>query len=290
MERALSRFAWLERGSLLLRFSLLSLVALALIAVGQAAALEHEMTQDALRQQADEVAVVVQGVLGPRLSAMTRLAPALRPSDRAWWAGLAQDLLSADAHLVRVRVWDPASRIIYSNNPAQAGCAFPLDDDLRAALAGHQAMDISPLTQAENAGDGVARGGLLQTYIPLRIRASGRVIGAYEAYSDLVPLTHRLDTARRTIWGSVTAGFLLLYATLFAIVRGALRRLARQMREIADLGARAREADTLRAVDHLKDEFIGGVSHELRRPLASIKGYTASLLLPDAGWAPAEQR
>ncbi len=32
------------------------------------------------------------------------------------------------------------------------------------------------------------------------------------------------------------------------------------------------------------------MSHELRRPLASIKGYTASLLLPDAGWAPAEQR
>ena len=36
MGRSISRFAWLGRGSLLLRFSLLSLVALALIAVGLA--------------------------------------------------------------------------------------------------------------------------------------------------------------------------------------------------------------------------------------------------------------
>ena len=56
------------------------------------------------------------------------------------------------------------------------------------------------------------------------------------------------------------------------------------------LGAQAREVETLREVDRLKDEFVGGVSHELRRPLASIKGYTASLLLPDARWDASEQR
>jgi len=285
-----TRFAWLGRGSLLLRFSLLSMVALALIAVGLATVLEREMTQDALQQQADEVTIVVQGVFGRHVTATTRLAPAARSKARAWWAGLTQDLLSADAHLVRIKVWDLSGRIIYSNNPAQIGRAFPIDDDLRTALAGHPAMNISRLTGAENAGDPVARGALLQTYIPIRVGGSGRIIGAYEAYSDLGPLTRRLDTARRTVWGSIAVGFLLLYAALFAIVRGASRRIGRQMREIADLGARAREADTLRTVDRLKDEFIGGVSHELRRPLASIKGYTASLLLPDAGWAPAEQR
>jgi len=290
MGRALSRFAWLSRGSLLLRFSLLSMVALALIAVGLATVLEREMTQDALRQQADEVAVVVRGVFNGPLIKATRLIPARRPSERDWWGGLAQGLLAADSHLVRVKVWDPSGRIIYSNNPAQIGRAFPIDDDLGAALAGRQAMNISRLTGAENAGDPVARGPLLQTYIPIHKGGAGPIIGAYEAYCDLGPLTHRLDLARHTIWGSVATGFLLLYAALFAIVRGASRRLTRQMREIADLGVRAREADALRAVDRLKDEFIGSVSHELRRPLASIKGYTASLLLPGARWAPVEQR
>jgi hypothetical protein len=86
MKRALSRFAWRGRGSLLLRFSLLSPVALALIAVSVAAVLEHGLTHDALRQQADEVAVVMQGVFDRPLAATTRLTPpgvrARAPSER----------------------------------------------------------------------------------------------------------------------------------------------------------------------------------------------------------------
>lgn len=289
MKRLSSLFAPLGRGSLLLRFSLLSFVALALIAVVLSAVLERAMTQDALQQQADEVAVVVQeGVFGRHLTATARLRPAITPRSQAWWGSLTQDLLSADAHLVRVKVWDPTGRVIYSNNASQINRSFAIDDDLRTALSGRQAMNISALTAPENAGDRVGQKALLQTYIP--IRAGGRVIGAYEAYSDLSNLTRRLDNARKMVWGSIAIGFIVLYTSLFAIVGGASRRLIRQMREITTLGERAREADALRRVDQLKDEFIGGVSHELRRPLASIKGYTASLLLPEADWSPLEQR
>lgn len=287
MERVRSWFAWFRRGSLLLRFSLLSFLVLALIAAGLVTVLQRQMQQGALQQQASEVAVVVQGVIGPHLTAAS-LAGAAQPGQHAWWAGLAQQLLQADAHLVRIKVWDTAGRVVYSNNRAQIGQSFPINGNLHAALSGRRAMDISDLSQSENAGDRAGYSALLETYIP--IRTSAGVIGAYEAYSDLTALNLQLDETRRTIWISVAAGFVLLYASLFAIVRSASRRLLRQMREIALLGAQAREAETLRQVDRLKDEFIGGVSHELRRPLASIKGYTASLLLPDAQWAPAEQR
>ncbi len=288
MKHLSSLFAAFNRGGLLLRFSLLSFVALALIAIGLSTVLERAMTQDALRQQADEVAVVVQGVFGHRLTATSRLMPVLKPKSRAWWGVLTQNLLSADAHLVRVKVWDPTGRVIYSNNSAQINHSFAIGNDLGAALAGGQAMDVSTLSQPENVGDRVGQNALLETYVP--IRAAGRVIGAYEAYSGLSDLAHRLNATRKTIWGSIALGFIVLYTSLFAIVRGASRRLARQLREIAVLGERAREADALRRVDQLKDEFIGGVSHELRRPLASIKGYTASLLLPDADWSLVEQR
>lgn len=275
------------RGSLLLRFSLLSLVVLLFIAAGLGWVLDRQMERTALVQQADEVAVVVEGNLGHHVT-RSDLDGARQPSARTWWATLAHRLLAADRHLVRIKVWDPGGRVIYSNNPQQIGRRFPIDDELRAALSGRRAMDVSNLTESENVGDRRGHDTLLETYVP--IRASGRVIGAYEAYSDLTVLDAELGDARRTLWSSVAAGFLLLYASLFAIVRRASRRLVRQMRAIGTLEREAHEAAALRQVDRLKDEFIGGVSHELRRPLASIKGYTGSLLLPDARWEPEVQR
>src|SRR5437660_158011 len=108
-------FEWLRRGSLLLRFSLLSLVVLAFIAIGLGTVIQREMEQDALVQQADEVAVVLQGMLGRHLTAAS-LAAAPQPRQRAWWASLAQQLLLADPHLVRIKVWDTHGRVVYSNN------------------------------------------------------------------------------------------------------------------------------------------------------------------------------
>ena len=50
-----------------------------------------------------------------------------------------------------------------------------------------------------------------------------------------------------------------------------------QVERIHELEA-ARIRDSLREMELLKAELLGTVSHELRSPLASIKGYAATLL------------
>ncbi len=47
---------------------------------------------------------------------------------------------------------------------------------------------------------------------------------------------------------------------------------------------------SLKEAERLKDEFLSLVSHELRRPLTSIKGVVSGLLTEDVDWGPSERR
>ena len=53
---------------------------------------------------------------------------------------------------------------------------------------------------------------------------------------------------------------------------------------------RAREVEALQRIDQLRKDLIATVSHELRNPLASIKGYISTLLQEDVKWEPELQR
>jgi putative methionine-R-sulfoxide reductase with GAF domain len=56
-------------------------------------------------------------------------------------------------------------------------------------------------------------------------------VGAYEVYHDLTFLDAQETTMRRTVGMSVVFGFVVLYVSLFLLVRGASRRLIRQGQE-----------------------------------------------------------
>jgi signal transduction histidine kinase len=81
--------------------------------------------------------------------------------------------------------------------------------------------------------------------------------------------------------------FFLLHPPLFAVVFGALgtirRRKDRRIRQlVAELERRVDELDEanskLRELDQLKARFMANVTHELKTPLVSIRGYGEGLL------------
>lgn len=62
---------------------------------------------------------------------------------------------------------------------------------------------------------------------------------------------------------------------------GAVDRVVEIMKDVTEqqrLHEMTSQADALREADRLKAELLGTVSHELRSPLAAIKGYAATLL------------
>ena len=60
--------------------------------------------------------------------------------------------------------------------------------------------------------------------------------------------------------------------------------------ENARLVQGAGQAEALREADRLKSEFLSTVTHELRTPLASIKGFVTTLLQDDVEWDRSSQR
>jgi len=84
----------------------------------------------------------------------------------------------------------------------------------------------------------------------------------------------------------------LLHPLLFGVLFGAMgtvryRKVQRIHALVRDLEANLRETqalnEQLREADTLKDEFLGTISHELKTPLVTARGYTEMLLHGRAG-------
>jgi signal transduction histidine kinase len=106
-----------------------------------------------------------------------------------------------------------------------------------------------------------------------------------------------MGPAQKLRWIVALCGFLLL-AAIFILFRRALRQTADAERLVSErtreLDAALREADTARAalserneslleLDRFKDRMLALISHDLRSPLTSIRGYVELLLDEETG-------
>jgi GAF domain-containing protein len=106
-----------------------------------------------------------------------------------------------------------------------------VSDELKKALDGGIGKDVSTLDKAENVGERVFYKRLLEVYVPIRFAGSNEIVGAYEIYHDLSVLDPTIAATRRFVWISVGLGFLVLYGSLFTLVRNASRELVHRNEE-----------------------------------------------------------
>jgi HD-GYP domain-containing protein (c-di-GMP phosphodiesterase class II) len=244
--------------SLLTRFTVVSLFITLMIAIGLAWRLESTLERDALSAVAHNTADQATNILNKKLT-VADLEQALGGQRYEQIDTLIHNtLLSAD--IVRIKIWNRNGLLVYSDDRNILGKSFHAAEDLQEAFHGEIASDISHLRAAENIDERGIYEALFEIYVPLQPADSDSILGAYEVYYDLSKLQPRLIHIRYTVWSGVGIAFLVLYGTLFLLVRSASRELIRTNEENQALLVTERRAREL-------SEKLGRLSHALSENL-----------------------
>jgi putative nucleotidyltransferase with HDIG domain len=220
---------YFSRMSLLVRFTVASFFITLLIATGLAWRLESTLEQDALSAVAENTAHQATNILNKNLTT-SDLETALGGQRYEQIDTLIHNtLLSAD--IVRIKIWNRDGLLIYSDEQNILGKVFPIKEDLQKAFDGEITAAATNLQEQENLEERGQYEELFEIYVPLQPTDSEAILGAYEVYYDLTKLQPRLMSTRYTVWGGVGIAFMILYATLFLIVRNASRELIQKNRE-----------------------------------------------------------
>ena len=183
------------RVGLLGKFALASLVPIVLLGLVLAHVLRGEVRQRALLNAREDAALLDRALVQPQLTSrdlrVGLTAARVRALDRALQASL------AGRQIARIKVWNRDGRAVYASDHALIGHVFVPSDELREALEGKTASEISNLKKAENAGDR-RFGKLLEVYTPLRFSSASEPAGAFEVYLPYSPIAATIahDTKR----------------------------------------------------------------------------------------------
>ncbi|MGY2896238.1 sensor histidine kinase [Deinococcus sp. UYEF24] len=161
--------------------------------------------------------------------------------------------------IVSVKIWAPGGRVVYGED---AGQVFAVKEDQRRAWAGEVSSEISDLSESENASQRGRFSRLIETYAPMRIEGSERVIAVAEFYQTVGPLDHEILVAQQRSWAMVALATLLTYLILSGVVRRGSDTIARQQVRLRE------QVETLETVLAQNSELHGRVSRAAARNAA----------------------
>jgi two-component system, NarL family, sensor kinase len=215
--------------------ALVVLVAVAVVGVAASRRLAEATAVNDAAKTADLLAeAVVQPALSEKL--LTGDAAALAAMDKVVRAHV------LGRSIVRVKIWDPTGRILYSDARALIGQSFPLGADEQDVLAHPQIIaEVSDLTAPENRLER-GSGKLLEAYRPIWTPSGQPVL--FETYAQYGEVKTRTEQLWKGFAGVTLTSLLLLVVLLMPILWRLLTRLKRSQVQREALLQRAVEAST----------------------------------------------
>lgn len=277
-----------KRLSLLTRFSLLSFLIIAVIALFIAWGLQRYLEQNIMRQEAASAADQVAGLLNHNLLSADMTGLKLEPARYEEIDNLVRQHLSHD-HVVRINVWNASGQVIYSDAGETIGRIYPVTEERIAALDGQVVSGVTTLEEEEHAGEREQYGELLEVYAPIQPHDSGEIEGVYEISHDLEVVRPVIRTMRIYVFGGLGLGSLVLFGLLYTLVRNASGELIHRSNENERLyleeETRRRELSSLydiaKAMADAKPEVGATLDLVVRHAVQAVHTTFASILLQE---------
>jgi two-component system NarL family sensor kinase len=262
--------------SVLVRFALGSAAAIAVVVVGGYFALRSVATDEAKRNtrtRVQEAGALVEGSIQQGL--LTGKPAAIAAVDDVVFGRV------LSSSIVRVKIWSPDGRVLYSDDAAQIGGHFPLGADEQALLrTGGADVSVSSLTRPENRLDR-GQGKLLEAYTRIRTPAGTPLL--FEVYQRFGSVTDSARRLLRALAPTILGAIALIVLIQVPLVWSLTRRLQRGNEEREALLGSAISAsahERQRVASYLHDgpvQEIAGLAYGLA-PLAgraTARGETA---------------
>ena len=135
--------------------------------------------------------------------------------------------------VVRVKLWSPDGTITYSNDPTVIGTQHPREE-VADVLAGDSKSEVGRLNDEGGTGENIR---VLSAYVPVRTDGSGAPVGALELYTSFDEVNADAMATLKPVAIALALALLLLYASLFPILRqvtGALEARTRRLQQQSD--------------------------------------------------------
>jgi len=169
--------------------------------------------------------------------------------------------------ITRVKVYNAAGVIIWSDEKRLIGSTFDDNDELREALEGKVVTDISEIEKQENIFERGAFNRLAEVYVPIFSENGKEIVGVIESYKSVDTLYRDIRRARLAIVAASAGGGLLLYVSLFVFVRQAARKIEEQQQNLIRMQSELMASQRMAAIG----EMAAAVAHGIGNPLSSIR-------------------
>lgn len=176
--------------------------------------------------------------------------------------------------VVRANVYGRDGSVLWSSDLDLIGEHFKDNEELDASLSGELIFKSGIIghtvkDEHKNLNENLRGMRFIETYIPIWNGDGSAVVGAVELYKLPRVLHQSIIEGQRLIWISALTGGLLLFTSLYWIVKRASRVMETQQQRLIETKSLSMIGETASAV-----------AHAMRNPLASIRA-CAELTLTD---------